>query len=39
MLGRICIQRLYLPMIPSHYYPVRQGGTVVPYWFGLRFRY
>ena len=26
------------PMIyPSHYYPVRQGGTVVPYWFGLRF--
>ena len=26
------------PMIyPSHYYPVRQGGAVVPYWFGLRF--
>ena len=26
------------PMIyPSHYYPVRQGGTVVPYWFGLRY--
>jgi hypothetical protein len=26
------------PMIyPSHYYPVRQGGTVVPCWFGLRF--
>lgn len=26
------------PMIyPSHYYPVRQGGTVIPYWFGLRF--
>ncbi len=26
------------PMIyPSHYYPVRQGGVVVPYWFGLRF--
>ncbi|MEW5785734.1 MAG: putative glycoside hydrolase [Bacillota bacterium] len=26
------------PMIyPSHYYPVRQGGSVVPYWFGLRF--
>ncbi len=26
------------PMIyPSHYYPVRQGGAVVPYWFGQRF--
>lgn len=26
------------PMIyPSHYYPVRQGGVVIPYWFGLRF--
>lgn len=26
------------PMIyPSHYYPVRQGGTVVSYWFGQRF--
>ena len=26
------------PMIyPSHYYPVRQGGAVVPCWFGLRF--
>lgn len=26
------------PMIyPSHYYPVRQGGSVIPYWFGLRF--
>ncbi len=26
------------PMIyPSHYYPVRQGGKVVPCWFGLRF--
>ncbi len=26
------------PMIyPSHYYPVSQGGTVVPYWFGLRY--
>ncbi|NLA26000.1 MAG: putative glycoside hydrolase, partial [Firmicutes bacterium] len=26
------------PMIyPSHYYPVRQGGVVVPCWFGLRF--
>ena len=26
------------PMIyPSHYYPVTQGGKVVPCWFGLRF--
>lgn len=26
------------PMIyPSHYYPVTQGGAVVPCWFGLRF--
>jgi len=26
------------PMIyPSHYFPVRKGGDVIPYWFGLRF--